>query len=592
MLYDTPYVAGMFDQGGVLRVGSLLHRQNTLERSICDVYVRSHYNIIYDRYLSDAEDIQNFFFTGTPGIGKSCLRTYYVWRMVQQAKEEKQTCVIWLGKSPEGKSTSYVIRIREGNMEAIQMLDSIEASRMSSVIEDEGIPVYGHFDVSEGNTKDVPIFSLGFNCFYTSPNEFAWKELEKFLTQVICIPCWSLDELEDFYVRVGCPQMLFAKLQAAGHDDHEIDGVDTTRVGTVSASVSRTVTCYYQAKSSDSVSTITVDRSLLRSIIEEEAGRFGYVPRNMFLSRMLLTTYKQRILRTLPTTEFSLDARLVSFGSNMHNRLLSINPKQLPDGSFEYGQIAEGTKQWLGSFVGEILVNECLANFKQKMESAAFARLFNCFRSDLKLYEIASLGCLMLQPSFFTVVRCKPKMKQVKPKVDLGVPEVKGKGERAKRFHFFKQSGIDLTSPRLQLVSNQELLKFAGDIHQSGLAAPFNTQCPCIDGIGHFDQGLTAQGRRSIVTALIQVTVSEEKSVLGPEAEELQLLEKVVARCKQGGSSGTADLATVDHKIVFVWFVDPEVGKKGKTLSATYAKKLSSLGVEEYLVFPSVDQKP
>ena len=94
-----------------------------------DLLVRDCYADLYDRYVLPAMEVQeklhakqskvkrpirNIFFTGTPGVGTSVMRTYMAGRQIQRAKEQKRYCAIVFAKSPRQGSELYVLVINEG----------------------------------------------------------------------------------------------------------------------------------------------------------------------------------------------------------------------------------------------------------------------------------------------------------------------------------------------------------------------------------------------------------------------------------------------------------------------------------------------
>ncbi len=96
-LHDSDNIIDI-EQQKVLHCGSLLYRENDLASGIHDLYIRS----CYDRYynLTVVQPMRYTFFTGTPGLGKSCFRTYMMWRQIQHLKQINGTGIIWACKAP------------------------------------------------------------------------------------------------------------------------------------------------------------------------------------------------------------------------------------------------------------------------------------------------------------------------------------------------------------------------------------------------------------------------------------------------------------------------------------------------------------
>ena len=67
------------------------------------------------------------FFTGTPGIGKTVFRNYVIGAQIQKLKAEKGDGIFVLGKSPEGKSLTYVMQMVKGSID----VDSIKVCRVN-----------------------------------------------------------------------------------------------------------------------------------------------------------------------------------------------------------------------------------------------------------------------------------------------------------------------------------------------------------------------------------------------------------------------------------------------------------------------------
>ena len=101
------------DANNVLPIGPLIHRHNE-PSEIHDLFVRDCYAELYeDRIRSPT--VRCTFFTGTPGLGISVFRSYAVWRQIQDAKENKTSCLICLCKSPLHSSPMHLLVMKDGS---------------------------------------------------------------------------------------------------------------------------------------------------------------------------------------------------------------------------------------------------------------------------------------------------------------------------------------------------------------------------------------------------------------------------------------------------------------------------------------------
>ena len=146
------------------------------------------------------------FFTGTSGVGKSVFRSYVVWKQVQYAKHNAQSCIILMSKSPKSNGVpTLLLVIIDGVMSCMKKFSGDEISlTLDNILEEveDDIPIYHHVDVSEGDSS-TSIGVMKRNFYYASPNEKAWKEMIK-ISGILCyLPTWHLDELVEFYLTIS-----------------------------------------------------------------------------------------------------------------------------------------------------------------------------------------------------------------------------------------------------------------------------------------------------------------------------------------------------------------------------------------------------
>jgi hypothetical protein len=164
-LYDEDYDGTK----RVLRVGQILYRRNVLDRRIKDLFVRDVYPKLYTacdldlavlaETIQGADDnglVEHFFFTGTPGVGTPCFRTYMMWRHIQELKEKRLTGVIWASKSPARESYAELLLIEDGAFRGAFRALARNWDLVATHVEMHRIMTLAHVDVSKGDSDDIP----------------------------------------------------------------------------------------------------------------------------------------------------------------------------------------------------------------------------------------------------------------------------------------------------------------------------------------------------------------------------------------------------------------------------------------------------
>ncbi len=290
-LYDTSVTTGK----EALRIGPLLNDSNTLQTNQTgeDLFIRSIYNTFYQEVVETTKltshsnpclNVMNFIFTGTPGIGLSCFRTYMIWRQIQTLKQCKGSGMI-IACSDDNTNTLPVIGclIRQGKftdgMTTITDLHSILRAMKA-----EKIPVYAHIEVlSHPFQSSVPISFANYNFFYTSPDKAIYLRDLKLKYDGLCLmlPMWSIEELVEYYIAMGCSGVLLNALKVAGLANvpeemrfrmHRIEVGKLTSVIMIDTG------------GEDEPHIATVCYEHLYKIVSEEAKRYGHLPRALFVS--------------------------------------------------------------------------------------------------------------------------------------------------------------------------------------------------------------------------------------------------------------------------------------------------------------------
>jgi len=132
-------------------------------------------------------------------------RSYVVWKQVQYAKHNAQSCIILMSKSPKSHGVPTLLLVIIDEVSFMNKFSGDEISlTLDNILEEveDDIPIYHHVDVSEGDSS-TSIGVMKRNFYYASPNEKAWKEKIK-ISGILCfLPTWHLDELVEFYLTIS-----------------------------------------------------------------------------------------------------------------------------------------------------------------------------------------------------------------------------------------------------------------------------------------------------------------------------------------------------------------------------------------------------
>jgi len=93
----------------------------------------------------DGKKFKHMFFTGTSGVGKSVFRSYVVWKQVQYAKHNAQSCIILMSKSPKSNGVpTLLLVIIDGVMSCMKKFSGDEISlTLDNILEEveDDIPI-------------------------------------------------------------------------------------------------------------------------------------------------------------------------------------------------------------------------------------------------------------------------------------------------------------------------------------------------------------------------------------------------------------------------------------------------------------------
>ena len=516
-----------------LRVGSLIHHDNTPSIHMKDLYVRRCYKDLYDNYIVGEDEYDHLFFTGTAGVGKSVFRSYVVWKQIQFAKKNAQSCIILMSKSQKTDTVlTQLLVINEGIMSCMKKLLSTDTITLSQVvkilydIEDE-IPLYHHVDVSEGESS-TSIGKMKRNFYYTSLNEKAWKEKMK-ISGILCyLPTWHLDELIEFYVNIGWRNnpVLTNRLL--------IEVQSQNRITNNQISYLMAFPDEERYKFVVNELEYSISQAKFIAVIKTEADTYGYIPRNLFLKENALEYYCKQIYHVIQNSMKTIEeiSQVVSFSNKNKHKLLCINPVVLDaDNKINY---CKYSMSWLGTFVTTTLINSILfKHHKQLTENYFSSKVLSIITLDLKLNECLALGLFALHPTFFQVVSIKQQTNDCKG--DINHPIIKT--ERIdNEFAVSKESNSEISSPQIRVMNNEQFKNFVLNVEQVGMACLINSQYPATDGVMHL---LMDDGVR--ITAFMQVMTSTLYEICDEAAHSLKSLIDGILEHHP------------NHQIVFFW---------------------------------------
>ena len=183
------------------------HKFLTIDNEV--LYVRPCYERMYGVIMDDiAEGYKKFVVTGTPGIGKSQFKKYFMWRWLNEDG------IVYVDVDGEKKSTSgasttkesrrmkgFVYEIDYNFLECHSALGVLQLSRSQYNKISSGAPYF-----IDMKSMDVPFMHYGFNppfsIIFSSPNPLRFKEFlklcddERFGGLQLIMPPWSLEEVE------------------------------------------------------------------------------------------------------------------------------------------------------------------------------------------------------------------------------------------------------------------------------------------------------------------------------------------------------------------------------------------------------------
>ena len=438
---------------------------------------------------------QDIFFTGTPGIGKTVFRNYVIGAQI-----------FVLGKSPGGKSSTYVMQIVNGNIvaDSVKVVSSGESvgGYLSQLNPNSSIRGYYHYDTSEGCDINTLCTENSVCCHYTSPNEKAWNEKLKAHTSLLYLPGWSHDELERFFLSCGMNKTLLLKI-----------GIKAEHIGVYKDSmlwfpgackplvpVSPSFLLRVKDLKSSVEHEYTVSMSAFRRVIHAEIDEFGSIPRNMFLSEICLTSYINRINSAVFDFPPTMQGGSLAESKNIRHRLLMYSRKEGLELPFEYYQ-CEYMLNWISKPIMMKATEALVKQYLAYVNSNYFSSIYHISaRMDSNVIERMLVFCVAAKPDAF--------------KMELrseGTPVSRLPISSDKLYTF--RSILDLETISVRCLSNDELEVFAVSGTDDTIAVPFNDYYPDVHAIAHITLKSAAGGKSVRMTAFINVTTSQEHEI-------------------------------------------------------------------------------
>lgn len=205
------------------------------------LFVRACYKPLADLIMEARSKQKNVVMSGTPGIGKTEFRNYFVYYLAQQMKAGGPLYTIVLHGTPGRRAAdcSVLTAKRDGDALSLSAVRVPSTTLNSTINRDDPNLVY-LLDVSEGDSKEKLELPAGRTVMFTSPNKKAYQEFAKahlFIGKPLTMPLWKLPEMEsaarmlemdpttDHFKEMwrrygGVPR---AVLESEGPDDHGYD---------------------------------------------------------------------------------------------------------------------------------------------------------------------------------------------------------------------------------------------------------------------------------------------------------------------------------------------------------------------------------
>jgi hypothetical protein len=273
-----------------------------------------------------------------------------VWRQIQDAKQNKETCIIFMSKSPEGCSSTEAIFIYKGEIIQMKSMHSVPP-KFQILLINSGCRLYSHVDVSEGDSSNVLcIEDNHIRFYYTSPNDNAWKEKTKIRGSILCLPNWNLQELTDFYLSLGCNEVFMSRMTGCFEDDktHQHYSLQpnyvTRTVNHTEEHILESVSFTFKGRNNN------ISGDEFQKIIKIEADTYGYVPRNLFMRVEGFKNYRSHMKSAVDDRTKTLQTIFSdTTTTDIKQRLVQLEPPRDKTGKFDYDGIRQSS--WLGNYV-------------------------------------------------------------------------------------------------------------------------------------------------------------------------------------------------------------------------------------------------
>jgi hypothetical protein len=310
--------------GRVVSMRRLFYNLNATSSShLSDIYVRAAYDEIFDGFIRNKTKEGVVVITGTPGIGKTILRNYFVARQMWQIKQSRTTGLLLLTYSPHESSEislgEYCLMV-EGS---VVLSNRLKGTAILDLFGEHEIPVFIHADISEGDGKNCGVHPRFFSVIYSSPNENAWKRQTRTLFRnraIVYLPSWNVGELVMYYAAMGISGLAFNLLRKRSGSlalptleetelvtfsidwaiEHAVDPcVEQESAETITFSndviealekLPRVLTCNFRDGTKREIPTW-----MLAVTVVDETNKFGHSPRNQFLEKTSRDVYFQEM---------------------------------------------------------------------------------------------------------------------------------------------------------------------------------------------------------------------------------------------------------------------------------------------------------
>jgi hypothetical protein len=163
------------------------------------LFVRSCYKTLSDELMKARDLKKNVVISGTPGIGKTAFRNYFVYYLVQKMKADTDTSyTIVLHGTPGDRASHYYV-LSAPIVVGVRTLNAVRVEGSMPMAERNDPNLVYLVDVSGGDSALKFDLKAGRTVMFTSPSRKAYSEFLKtggFLGKPLTMPLWKLDEMK------------------------------------------------------------------------------------------------------------------------------------------------------------------------------------------------------------------------------------------------------------------------------------------------------------------------------------------------------------------------------------------------------------